>query len=215
MNDWRVVVFFYHVDNYDAFEEVEDKIELLACSEETGMEFSGMSEVEKFVFTVENASVAARVQHLVTIGGWTDTQVFVCTGDEDASPEELSFTGTMEIRNPYGLLPAVLYGMLPFSGLLTVGYVILDVFFAVLLVRHRQQILQLHFGILLVLAMGTAATAVWFYAFYNMNKTGEPVCCPYPTIFLVAVILDVRRGPEHYCSDDWRRLTSCIIVRVS
>lgn len=192
MNNWRLVVFFYHVDNFDAFQEIEDKIELLACSQEDGLEFTGMSEVEKFVFPVANASIAASVQHLVTVGGWTDTQIYVCTGDEGSSPEDMTFTGTMEIRNPYGLLPAVLYGMLPFSGLLSIGYVVLDLFFAVLLVRHRQQIIQLHYGILLILGMGTVASGVWFYAFFRMNKTGEPVCCPYPTIFLAAVILDVR-----------------------
>ncbi|CAH0519267.1 unnamed protein product [Peronospora belbahrii] len=53
-----------------------------------------------------------------------------------------------------------------------------------------MELLSLHWGILLILVMGTAASAVWFYAFYRMNKTGEPVCCPYPTTFLIAVILD-------------------------
>lgn len=191
MDGWRLVVFFYHVDSYDAFATVEDKIELLACSQEA-ITFDGMTGVEKRVFEVQNGSLAASAQHLVTVAGWTDTQIFVCTGDEDANAEDLAFEGTMEIRNPYGLLPAVLYGMLPFSGLLAVGYVVLDLFFAVLLVRFRKEIIQLHYGILLILVMGTASTSVWFYAFYRMNLTGEPVCCPYPTIFLVSVIMDVR-----------------------
>jgi hypothetical protein len=80
--------------------------------------------------------------------------------------------------------------MLPFSGFLSIGYAVLDVFFAFLLCRHRQQLIQLHYGIFFVLLMGTVAASVWFYAFYRMNKTGEPVCCPYPTIFLVSVIVD-------------------------
>ncbi|RLN37658.1 hypothetical protein BBJ28_00001929 [Nothophytophthora sp. Chile5] len=192
MDNWRLVVFFYHVDNYDAFETVADKIELLACSSVDGMSFDGMTDVERFVFPVQNETVSASAQHLVNASGWTDTQVFVCADDEDAATETLTFAGSMEVRNPYGLLPAVLYGMLPFSGLLTVGYLVLDVFFAFLLIRHRRQLLSLHSGILLILVMGTVASTVWFYAFYRMNKTGEPVCCPYPTTFLVAVILDVR-----------------------
>lgn len=193
MAGWSLVVFFYHVDNYEDFEAVAGKIELLACSDVEGMKFDGMSDVQRFVFTVANEStptVSANVSHLVNSSGWTDTQIFVCAEDEGAATETLTFSGSMEVRNPYGLLPAVLYGMLPFSGFLTVGYLVLDVFFVLLLIRHRRQLLSLHWGILLILVMGTAASAVWLYAFYRMNKTGEPVCCPYPTTFLIAVILD-------------------------
>ncbi|GMF16242.1 unnamed protein product [Phytophthora lilii] len=194
MAGWRLVVFFYHVDSYEDFQAVADKIELLACSDVEGMKFDGMSDIQRFVFPVANEStpsVSANVSHLVNTSGWTDTQVFVCADDEGAATETLTFAGSMEVRNPYGLLPAVLYGMLPFSAFLTVGYLVLDVFFVFLLIRYRRQLLSLHWGILLILVMGTAAAAVWFYAFYRMNKTGEPVCCPYPTTFLIAVILDV------------------------
>lgn len=197
MTGWRLVVFLYHVDNYEVFETVADKIELLACSMETGMRFDGMSGVQKFTFPVANESVHARVEYHVDKSGWTDSQIFVCAGEDDA-PELLHFNGTMEIRNPYGLLPAPLYGMLPFSGFLSIGYVILDVFFAILLYRHRQQVIQLHYGILFVLFMGSVTSSIWFYAFYRLNKTGEPVCCPYPTIFLVAVTFDVRGRPRWY-----------------
>ncbi|CAH0522187.1 unnamed protein product [Peronospora belbahrii] len=193
MVGWRLVVFFYHVDTYEEFEAVAGKIELLACSKEEKNNFEGMSDVERFVFLVGNESaplVSANVSHLVNSSGWTDTQVFVCADDEKAATEMLKFVGFMEVRNPYGLLPAVLYGMLPFSGFLTAGYLTLDAFFIFLLIRHRRQLLSLHWGILLILVVGTAASAVWFYAFYRMNKTGEPVCCPYPTTFLIAVILD-------------------------
>ncbi|CAI5723261.1 hypothetical protein KXD40_000596 [Peronospora effusa] len=193
MVGWRLVVFFYHVNTYEDFEAVAGKIEILACSKAKGAKFDGMSNIQRSVFPVNNdtePSVRANVSHLVISSGWTDTQVFVCADDDKAATEALQFAGSMEIRNPYGLLPAVLYGMLPFSGFLTAGYLVLDVFFTFLLIRHRRQLLSLHWGILLVLIMGTAASAVCFYAFYRMNKTGEPVCCPYPTTFLISVILD-------------------------
>ncbi|KAI9922056.1 hypothetical protein PsorP6_000990 [Peronosclerospora sorghi] len=194
MVGWRLVVFFYHVDNYQDFEAVASKIELLACSNVEATKFDGISDIERFVFRVRNGSrpsVSADASHLVTSSGWTDTQVFVCAEEDDAPREKLTFVGSMEVRNPYGLLPAVLYGMLPFSGFSTLGYLVLDIFFAFLLIKHRRQRLSLHWGITLILFMGTCASAVWFYAFYRMNKTGEPVCCPYPTIFLIAVILDI------------------------
>ena len=194
MTGWRLVVFFYHVDSYEDFEAVAGKIELLACSSTDGVKLDGMSNVQRFVFRVNNAStpsVSANVSHVVNYSGWTDTQVFVCADDNRAATETLTFAGTMEVRNPYGLLPAVLYGMLPFSAFLTAGYLMLDVFFAFLLIRHRRQLLSLHWGISSILVMGTAASAVWLFALYRMNETGEPVCCPYPTTFLVAVVLDV------------------------
>lgn len=189
----RLVVFFYHVDSYETFGTITGNIELLACSNTSDMKFDGMSDVQRFVYTVTNESMpifSANVSHLVNSSGWTDTQIFICSDEENAPTEMLTFSGTMEVRNPYGLLPAVLYGMLPFSGFLTVGYLVLDVFFVFLLIHHRRQLLSLHWGILLILVMGTTAAAVSLYAFYRMNKTGEPVCCPYPTTFLIATILD-------------------------
>ena len=127
----------------------------------------------------------------VKFRGWTETKVFICSDKVNSSTETLAFVVSMKICNPYGLLTAGLYGILPFSGFLTAGFLMLDVFFAFLLIRHRHQLLSLHWGIALILIMGTAASAVWLYALYPMNETGEPVCCPYPTTFLVAVILDV------------------------
>ncbi|TMW65959.1 hypothetical protein Poli38472_003724 [Pythium oligandrum] len=191
MDDWRLVVLFYHVDSFETFSTIEDQVELLACTDDTEhvLALTGMSAVQKQVFPVQNETVKASAQYIVNTSGWTNTQIFICS-DRNGAAEVLPFKGTMEIRNPFGLLPAVLYGMIPFSALLTVGYLMLFGFFSVLLVRHRKQVIQLHYGILLVLLMGTAATAAWFYAFFRMNQTGEPVCCPYPTTFLVAVVLD-------------------------
>ncbi|DAZ96503.1 TPA: hypothetical protein N0F65_008054, partial [Lagenidium giganteum] len=189
MDDWRMVVFFYHAQDYEVFETVSDKIELLACSQEAGLQFSGMNGVKRFMFPVKNESVHAVATYDVRTAGWTDTQIFVCSNGSGAA-EAMDFEGTMEVRNPFGLLPAVLYGLLPFSALLAFGYTVFDVFFIVLLCRHRQQILQLHYGILLILILGTVTSSMWFYSFMDMNKTGAPVCCPYPTNFLIAVTLD-------------------------
>ncbi|KAJ0410730.1 hypothetical protein ATCC90586_006833 [Pythium insidiosum] len=190
MNAWRLVLLAYHVDSLAQFQSASDQMELLACaSSDVALRVDGMNDVQKRVFPVRNASVHAEAQFRISKSGWIDTQVFVCS-DTNGAAEVLPFVGTLTVRNPFGLLPAVLYGMLPFSALLTIGYVMLNAFFIALVIRHRRELLQLHYGILLVLVMGVAASAAWFYAFFRMNKTGEPVCCPYPTTFLVAVILD-------------------------
>lgn len=192
MSDWRLVFFFYHVDSLDAFDAVEDKIDLLACAPDANADklgVKGMANAKRFVFPVQNDSIDAVAEYKVDQSGWVDTQIFVCS-DANGVAEVLPFTGTLEIRNPFGLLPAVLYGMLPFSALLSMGYFALEVFFVVLLIKHRKHMISLHHGIQTVLVMGIAASAAWLYAFYRMNKTGEPVCCPYPTTMLVAVVLD-------------------------
>ena len=47
--------------------------------------------------------------------------------------------------------------MFQFSGFLTAGYLVLDVFSAFLYILHSYQLLSLLWGIALVLVMGTAA----------------------------------------------------------
>ena len=61
-------------------------------------------------------SVSVNVTHVVSSSGWMDTQVFVCVDDVSAATKTLMFAGSMKVCNPYGLLPAVVNGMLPFSG---------------------------------------------------------------------------------------------------
>jgi hypothetical protein len=113
MNSWKLVVFFYHATTTEVLQNVQTKIEVLACSQQTGLEFAGMTDVQKFIFPVKNESVEALVKYIVEVSGWIDTQIFVCS-EETGTAEVMDFEGTMTIQNMYGYLPAVLYGMLPF-----------------------------------------------------------------------------------------------------
>ena len=104
MTGWRLVVFFYHVDSYEDFEAVAGKIELLACSSTDGVKLDGMSNVQRFVFRVNNAStpsVSANVTDVVNYSGWMDTQVFVCADDVNAATETLMFAGSMKVCYRY------------------------------------------------------------------------------------------------------------------
>ena len=57
-----------------------------------------------------------------------DTQVFVCVDDVNAATKTQMFAGSMKVCDRYELLPAMLSSMLPFSGFLTLGYLMMDVF---------------------------------------------------------------------------------------
>lgn len=67
----------------------------------------------------------------------------------------VGFEGQMRFRNPYGFLPGLLYGLLPFSGILAMAYGFLDVFFVFVLVRHRKMVLNVQYFMLLVLFLTT------------------------------------------------------------
>ena len=65
---------------------------------------------------------------VVNSSGWMYTQVPVCVDDVNSATETLMFAGSMKVYDRYGLLPAMLDGMLPVSGFLTLGYLMMDVF---------------------------------------------------------------------------------------
>ena len=108
----------------------------------------------------------------VKFRGWTETKVFICSDKVNSATETLAFVVSMKICNPYGLLTAGLYGILPFSGFLTAGFLMLDVFFAFLLIRYRHHLLSLHRGIALIFVMGTDASAVCALTDERNGRTG-------------------------------------------
>jgi hypothetical protein len=76
---------------------------------------------------------------------------------------------------------------------LTVAYVLLDIVFVILIFRNRQEVLKLQYCMLSVLVLVTAETLSWSIAFTVMNDTGTPACCPYPSVLVAAVILQMLR----------------------
>ncbi|OQR93988.1 Gpr7 transmembrane protein [Achlya hypogyna] len=190
MDGWRVVVFHYQANDLQTLADAEGNLALFACSmEDTDFEMDGVSHFSRHDYTIANESLAVATKYAVNSSGWVDSVVFVCPkgGRQDA----LQFTGSLTVRNPYGLLPAVFYGLLPFSGFLSLGYLVLAVFFACLLCYHRKQAIALQYGIFCVLVLGTASSAVWFVALYQMNTTGAPFSWPLPPLYIAAVASDV------------------------
>ena len=102
------------------------------------------------------------------------------------------------------------------SGLLSLMYGALGVYFLVLINRHRQSVVQTHYFLLVVLllATGTPLTSTfsestelwylvtlcigesvaWFVTYNLLNRSGVPVCCPYPDSVLLSTFVKVLAG---------------------
>ncbi|RHY89621.1 hypothetical protein DYB37_006131 [Aphanomyces astaci] len=89
----------------------------------------------------------------------------------------------ISFENGYGYLPGLLWGLLPFSGLLLFGYVSVLTIFAGLYWCHRSTLLRLHTFILVSL--------LWFITYVDLNSTGQAICCPYPPMVVASTALKV------------------------
>jgi hypothetical protein len=108
--------------------------------------------------------------------------------------ESIEVEGTLAFKNPYGYLPATLYGFVPFNGIVTAMYFVLLLVFVLLCVRHREKLLGLQFAIVVVIVMGLLENASWFLTYYKMNTTGEPTCCPVrPDIVFIFALNDIKK----------------------
>ncbi|KAJ0405432.1 hypothetical protein P43SY_005051 [Pythium insidiosum] len=101
---------------------------------------------------------------------------------------------TVSFRNPYGYLPALLYGLFPFSGCLSLLYGFVDVCLVVLINRHRKNALGIQYMLLIVLLLSTGEAVSWFFTYRSLNSTGQPVCCPYPGMLVFSTILKILAG---------------------
>ncbi|KAI9998525.1 hypothetical protein PInf_002916 [Phytophthora infestans] len=98
-------------------------------------------------------------------------------------------------RNPYGFLPGLLYGLLPFNGVLSLMYGALDVYFLVLIYRHRQSVVGTHYSCFAYCCWQLVRKLSRASVFSGMlNDSGVPVCCPYPDSVLFSTFVKVLAG---------------------
>ncbi|TMW65958.1 hypothetical protein Poli38472_003723 [Pythium oligandrum] len=101
---------------------------------------------------------------------------------------------TVSFRNPYGYLPALLYGLFPFSGFLSLLYGFVDICFIALINRHRKSALGMQYMLLLVLLLATGESVSWFFTYSMLNHSGQRVCCPYPAMILFSTVMKIVAG---------------------
>jgi len=102
-------------------------------------------------------------------------------------------TGSMTFRNPYGYLSAIYYGYLPFEGCRATVFAIFTFLYLVLLAANWERLLPVHWCIFLVITVAFLEALSWFLAYWDMNSTGQPYCCPFPTAVAVGMVLEVLR----------------------
>lgn len=101
--------------------------------------------------------------------------------------------GGVTFRNPYGYIPAELFGFLPFEGARMIAYVLFGSFFLFCYIRYRESVLPLHTAILVVFFVALCEATTWYAAYQTINLSGEPYCCPFPPTVVASLVLQVFR----------------------
>lgn len=104
-----------------------------------------------------------------------------------------SLEGTITFHNPYGFIPAELYGMLPFEAARMIAYILFSCYFGWHYYLNRDSILPLHNAFLVVFVFALAEATLWFIAYEALNTSGQPYCCPFPPTVVGALVLQVFR----------------------
>lgn len=112
----------------------------------------------------------AVAHHDIVSSGLYVLLMTVC--EPDASP--VIIEGSVESLDPYGYLPADLFGNLPFYGALSVLYVLMGLVWLVACILHNDQILPLQMWITAVIAMGMIETTTLFGHYMQWNELGAP-----------------------------------------
>lgn len=117
----------------------------------------------------------------------------VCWGDGPAVASETRLEGELAFRNPYGFLPGIYFGYLPFHGARAILFGLFSLGYLLLLIRHWDKLLPLHYAILGVMIIACSEAFAYFTAYLSMNNEGTPYCCPFPTSVVVALVLQMLR----------------------
>ncbi|XP_072976484.1 uncharacterized protein [Typha angustifolia] len=75
-------------------------------------------------------------------------------------------------RNPQGYLPGKMAPLMTFFGFMSLAYLLLGLFWFLKFVRFWKDILQLHYHITAVIALGMCEMAFWYFEYANFNSTG-------------------------------------------
>jgi len=97
-------------------------------------------------------------------------QVFLVICDPAQTLFELN--GEAIWYNPYGYLPGNIYMKLPITGVLALFYLIVTIIYMVPMIRHRQILLHIQYGIFAVMAVGVIEVSAWYFYRLDKNKTG-------------------------------------------
>jgi hypothetical protein len=90
----------------------------------------------------------------------------------DATSQPIFLNGQIDSLDPYGYLPADLFGNLPFYMVLAGLYSLLSIYWMVMNVLYYDQIIPLQFWITCVLGMGMIETTAMYAHYEHWNEVG-------------------------------------------
>ncbi|GFY83863.1 lung seven transmembrane receptor family protein [Actinidia rufa] len=76
-------------------------------------------------------------------------------------------------RNPGGYLPGKMVPLMTFYGIVSLAYLALGLLWFLRFVQFWKDIIQLHYHITAVIALGMCETALWYFEYANLNATGS------------------------------------------
>ena len=130
-------------------------------------------------------------RYTVASEGWHNVAFQVCS--YTAAMPVAKMDGAVTFKNPYGYLPAELFGFLPFEAARSVAFFLIGFIYIILFLLHRESAIPLHYAILLVFGVAVCESTIWFFAYETINKTGSPYCCPFPPIVVAALVIQIFR----------------------
>ncbi|XP_030516251.2 transmembrane protein 87B-like [Rhodamnia argentea] len=76
-------------------------------------------------------------------------------------------------RNPSGYLPGKMAPLMVVFGLMSLAYLVLGLIWFLKFVQRWKDIIQLHYHITAVIALGMCESALWYFEYSNLNSTGK------------------------------------------
>ena len=150
-------------------------------------------------------ATAMKAKIYITEEGWHSIAFQICNKDSAASDADSNddgiatmfqygrLDGDVIFRNPYGYIPAEMYGFLPFEAARMIAYVLLGVVLIYYYCRYSESVLNLHKAVFAVYIIAFVESIVWYTSYQTINITGEPYCCPFPPLVVGSLILQIFR----------------------
>ncbi|OAY41646.1 transmembrane protein 87B [Manihot esculenta] len=76
-------------------------------------------------------------------------------------------------KNPNGYLPGKMTPLMTFYGIMSLAYLALGLIWFLRFVQFWKDVIQLHYHITAVIALGMCEMAVWYFEYANFNSTGS------------------------------------------
>lgn len=76
-------------------------------------------------------------------------------------------------RNPEGYLPGKMAPLMTFFGIASLAYLVLGLIWFLRFLKFWKDIIQLHYHITAVIALGMCEMALWYFEYANLNATGS------------------------------------------